>query len=77
MFHPDSSIEPLGSQSHLIVLPYTRRRNTRTPKNTDPSSWRLEDFMKRVENMGEPPDFLGLHYYGPDGTAAIQYIEEM
>jgi hypothetical protein len=37
----------------------------------------LEDFMKRIESMGEPPDFLGLHYYGPDGAAAIQYIEKM
>lgn len=37
----------------------------------------LDDFMKRVEAMGEPPDYLGLHYYGADGAAAIQYIEKM
>ena len=37
----------------------------------------LDDFMKRVKDMGEPPDYLGIHYYGPDGTAAIQYIEKM
>ena len=37
----------------------------------------LDDFMTRVEAMGEPPDFLGVHYYGPDGNAAILYIEKM
>jgi hypothetical protein len=37
----------------------------------------LDDFMKRVEGIGEPPDYLGLHYYGPDGAAAIQYIAKM
>lgn len=37
----------------------------------------LEDFIRRVEEMGEGPDFLSLHYYGPDGRAAIEYIEKM
>jgi hypothetical protein len=37
----------------------------------------LDTFMKNVQDQGEPPDYLGLHYYGPDGTAAIQYIEKM
>lgn len=37
----------------------------------------LDEFMKRVQEMEEPPDYLGLHYYGPDGAAAIQYIEKM
>jgi hypothetical protein len=37
----------------------------------------LDNFMKRVKDMGEPPDYLGVHYYGPCGTAAIQYIEKM
>jgi hypothetical protein len=37
----------------------------------------LDDFMKRTEDMGEPPDYLGVHYYGPDANAAIQYIEKM
>ena len=37
----------------------------------------LDDFMKRVKDMGEPPDYLGVHYYGLDGPAAIQYIEKM
>jgi hypothetical protein len=37
----------------------------------------LAEFMKRVQEEDEPPDFLGLHYYGPDGTAAIKYLEKM
>jgi len=37
----------------------------------------LDEFMRRVREKGEPPDYLGLHYYGPDGAAAIQYIEKM
>ena len=35
----------------------------------------IADFMNRV--AAHPPDFLGLHYYGTDGNAAIQYIESM
>jgi len=37
----------------------------------------LEDFMTRVEKLGEPPDYLSLHYYGPDGQAAIEYVGKM
>ena len=37
----------------------------------------LDEFMKKVEEVGEPPDYLGVHYYGPEGTAAIEYIEKM
>jgi len=33
----------------------------------------MADFMSRVAD--NPPDFLGLHYYGPDPKAAIQYLE--
>ncbi|KAL9614176.1 MAG: hypothetical protein Q9167_001328 [Letrouitia subvulpina] len=35
----------------------------------------LADFMGRVADA--PPDFLGLHYYGTDGNAAIQYLQDM
>jgi hypothetical protein len=35
----------------------------------------LGEFMKLVEE--QPPDFLGLHYYGTDADAAIRYLEEM
>jgi Glycosyl hydrolase catalytic core len=37
----------------------------------------LDEFMRRVQELGEPPDYLGLHYYGPEGASAIQYIEKM
>jgi hypothetical protein len=37
----------------------------------------LDEFMRRVQEKREPPDYLGLHYYGSDGAAAIQYIEKM
>lgn len=45
---------------------------------SDPAgeAW-LDEFMRRVQEEGEPPDFLGLHYYGPSGDAAIQYMEKM
>lgn len=37
----------------------------------------LDHFMARVCEVGEKPDYLGLHYYGPDGGAAIEYIKKM
>ncbi|KAH7389065.1 hypothetical protein BKA64DRAFT_129044 [Cadophora sp. MPI-SDFR-AT-0126] len=37
----------------------------------------LDDFMRRVGETGEKPDYLGLHYYGSDGDAAIEYIKKM
>lgn len=35
----------------------------------------LEDFMRLVSS--DPPDYLGLHYYGTDGNACIQYLKGM
>ena len=35
----------------------------------------IADFMNRVADHA--PDYLGLHYYGTDGNAAIHFIEEM
>lgn len=35
----------------------------------------LADFMKRVAD--NPPDYLGLHYYGTNGDGAIEYIKSM
>ncbi|KUJ13867.1 uncharacterized protein LY89DRAFT_149027 [Mollisia scopiformis] len=37
----------------------------------------LESFMSLLKAKGEEPDFLGLHYYGPEPEAAIRYLEEM
>ncbi|CAF9941847.1 MAG: hypothetical protein HETSPECPRED_004256 [Heterodermia speciosa] len=33
------------------------------------------EFMDRVEK--DPPDFIGVHYYGTDKNAAIKYFENM
>ncbi|MCJ1476776.1 hypothetical protein MMC13_005445 [Lambiella insularis] len=43
---------------------------------SDPSgeAW-MTDFMSRVASCA--PDFLGIHYYGTDGRAAIEYIKSM
>ncbi|MCJ1454926.1 hypothetical protein MMC28_005279 [Mycoblastus sanguinarius] len=35
----------------------------------------IADFLHRVAR--DPPDFLGLHYYGNDAEAAVKYLEEM
>ena len=35
----------------------------------------IADFMNRVSR--EAPDYLGLHYYGTDGNAAIKFIQDM
>jgi hypothetical protein len=35
----------------------------------------IHAWMKLVSN--NPPDYLGLHYYGTDGDAAIRYLESM
>lgn len=35
----------------------------------------IADFMTRVES--DPPDFLGVHYYGTDSKEAIKYLEDM
>ena len=41
--------------------------------NTGPG-W-LADFMNRVSD--QPPDYIGIHYYGTDGNACIQYLQDM
>lgn len=35
----------------------------------------IADFMGKVAS--NPPDYLGMHYYGPDGNAAIREIQNM
>ena len=43
---------------------------------SDPAgqAW-INDFMNRVAS--DPPDFLGLHYYGTDHNAATKYFQDM
>jgi len=43
---------------------------------SDPAgqAW-IDNFMKGVAS--NPPDYLGLHYYGTDGNAAVEYLKSM
>ncbi|MCJ1317934.1 hypothetical protein MMC15_003261 [Xylographa vitiligo] len=43
--------------------------------NDDAGQAWIADFMERVSDKA--PDYLGLHYYGTDGNAAIQFLEGM
>ena len=43
---------------------------------SDPNGQKwIADFMRRVED--HPPDFLGVHYYGTNSKAAIDFIEDL
>ncbi|KAK4690267.1 hypothetical protein P7C71_g6481, partial [Lecanoromycetidae sp. Uapishka_2] len=43
---------------------------------SDPNgqAW-IDDFMTRVES--DPPDFIGVHYYGTESKEAIKYLEDI
>ncbi|KAI4153535.1 MAG: hypothetical protein LQ340_002268 [Diploschistes diacapsis] len=43
--------------------------------NDDAGQAWIEDFMNRIQDA--PPDYLGLHYYGTDGNAAQEFLEDM
>jgi len=49
------------SVPHVPVIPMAR--------SGSPTSW--------TESDGDPPDFLGLHWYGTDHNEAIKYFEKM
>ncbi len=42
--------------------------------NSTGAAW-IEKFMNLTK--GNPPDYLGLHYYGTDGNEAIAYLQKM
>jgi hypothetical protein len=60
------------------VIPLRRHGNKLVSPScaSDPpgQAW-LADFMHRTAK--DPPDFLGLHYYGTDAKAAIEYLGKM
>lgn len=61
----------------MVPLRQTRGKQLVSPSCASDAAgqtW-IADFMHRVSS--HPPDFLGLHYYGTDGNAAIQYLEAM
>ena len=64
---------------HKQMLPLRKEKHKKLVSPScasDPAGekW-IEDFMNRVRD--NPPDFLGLHYYGTDGNAAIEHIKSM
>ncbi|MCJ1280428.1 hypothetical protein MMC21_008256 [Puttea exsequens] len=60
-------VVPLRQHANKLVSPSCA-------SDPEGQAW-IADFMHRVAK--DPPDFLGLHYYGTDGKAAIKYFEEM
>ena len=59
------------------MLPLRKEKNKKLvspscASDPDGEQW-IADFMSRIRD--DPPDFLGLHYYGTDGDAAIAYIK--
>ncbi|KAL8800787.1 MAG: hypothetical protein Q9223_007193 [Gallowayella weberi] len=64
---------------HNQMLPLRRNKGKKLVSPScasDPNGakW-IDDFMHRVAD--NPPDILGVHYYGTDAKAAREYIESM
>jgi hypothetical protein len=63
--------------SQMIPLRKTHGKKLVNPSCSNDAkgqAW-IEDFMHRV--AGNPPDYLGLHYYGIKSSEAIVFIESM
>ena len=63
----NSQVLPLRNQGNKLVSPSCA-------SNDAGRAW-IADFMSKVAS--NPPDYLGLHYYGTDSNAAIQYVQDM
>jgi len=64
-------------EQHMVPLRKEHGKKLVSPScASDPKGkeW-IADFLKRVAT--HPPDYLGLHYYGPNGDDAAKFIEEM
>lgn len=64
------------------IVPLRRERGTKivspaTASDFGGTQW-LDSFLSQVQarDSNEIPDFLGLHYYGPDTAGAVAYLEE-
>lgn len=73
------SPETAANAWHNQMVPLRQQRGKKLvgpsiSSDENGKNW-LADFMNRVGDA--PPDFLGLHYYGTDGNACIQYLQEM
>lgn len=62
-----NQILPLRKQGNKLVSPSCAGDEAG-------NAW-IADFMSKVAS--NPPDYLGMHYYGADGNAAIQAIQHM
>ncbi|KAL8681924.1 MAG: hypothetical protein Q9186_002010 [Xanthomendoza sp. 1 TL-2023] len=64
---------------HKQMLPLRRNKGKKLVSPScasDPNGQKwIDDFMHRVAD--NPPDFLGVHYYGTEAKAARGYIESM
>lgn len=60
-------ILPLRKQGNKLVSP--------SCASDDAGHAWIADFMSKV--VSNPPDYLGMHYYGTDGNAAIHEIQNM
>ena len=63
--------------SKMVPLRHGKGKHLVSPScsNDENGQKWIADFMNRVS--ANPPDYLGLHYYGTDGNAAIHYLESM
>lgn len=62
---------------HIVPLRKEKHNRLVSPScasDNNGQAW-IADFMKRVAS--DPPDFLGLHYYGTSSKDAIKYFEDM
>lgn len=62
-----SQMVPLRQNGKRLVSP--------SCSNDDAGQAWIADFMGRTSS--QTPDYLGLHYYGTDGNAAIQFLQDM
>ncbi|KAM0803773.1 hypothetical protein BDR22DRAFT_960407 [Usnea florida] len=62
-----SQVVPLRNQGNKLVSPSCA-------SDSAGRAW-LADFMSKVSS--DPPDYIGMHYYGTDGNAAIQEIQSV
>ena len=73
------SVEQAADIWSKKVLPLRRDKgnklvNPSCANDAHGEAW-IAEFMKGVQN--DPPDFLGIHYYGTDHDEAIKYIKGM
>ncbi|CAF9923126.1 hypothetical protein IMSHALPRED_005858 [Imshaugia aleurites] len=63
----NNQLLPLRNQGNKLVSPSCASDETG-------HAW-IADFMSKIAS--NPPDYLGVHYYGTDGNAAIEYIQNI